>query len=580
MRILTDRWHKFKFLLLFKGMVRQFIKNSAQILMKRQTTIISAAAIMMVLVLASRVLGLVRNRFLTHFFPIEDLDSYTAAFIAPDFLAEVLIVGTLSVAFIPVFTTYLSKNQEKEAWKVASSILNISLFIYISIALFIFIFAPNIIRYFIAPGFSAESIALTTNLTRIILVGQILLIIGSFFTAILQSYHRFILPAMAPIVYNIGIIIGILWIRPFAGLMGVGWGVLLGSFLHLMIQYIMVRKLGFYYKFNFFWKDPGVTSVLKLSIPRALTVAFSKSEWWISVLLSSLLIKGSTGVLRFAADIQNLPIGLFGVTFATAVLPALSTEWATNKIEDFKSTFLTTLHQVLYLSVPVSILFMVLRIPIIRIMYGSGFFDWSATVATAVTMSYFAVGIFAQAGYLILVRAFYALHDAKTPLVVAVFSVLFHGSVSALFIFVLSKHTTIPVSFLGLAASLTGIFGFVTLLFLLNRKVGGFDQKELFYPMLKIFCSAALMGIFLYIPLHIKFNGIYVIEHIIDTTRVANLLILTSLAFFGGLAVYVWITYMLGSKELQGFAKLIPDLKKLQKLLILQEKIDPPNSAK
>lgn len=577
---ITDRWHKFKFLLLFSDMVRRFFKNSTNFLFRRQSTIISAAVIMMVLVFASRILGLVRNRFLTHFFPLEDLDAYAAAFIVPDFIAEVLIVGALSVAFIPVFTTYLNKNEEKEGWNVASSILNISLLFYLILAVVVFIFAKEINSRLVAPGFGSEIITTTTNLTRVILIGQILLIIGSFFTAVLQSFHRFIIPAIAPVLYNIGIIIGILWLRPFFGLMGVAWGVTLGAFLYMLLQLVLVRKFGFKYKFEFRVRDPGVLKIIKLSLPRAAGIALAKGEWWISILLSSLLIKGSTATLRFAADIQNLPIGLFGITFATAALPTLSAEWAAKKSEDFKTTFLATLHQVLYLTVPLSVLFMVLRIPIVRIFYGSGFFDWSATVATAVTTSYFAIGIFAQSGFLLLIRAFYSLEDAATPLKVALASLVFHAAVSLTLIFILGKNASIPVAFLGLASALTGIFGFTSLLFLLDRKVGGFDRRKLFLPAAKIFFSAALMGVLLYLPLHLKIGGIYVIDHIIDTTYVINLLGLTGAALIFGLGIYVWLTWWLKSEELRNFVRLIPDIRHLQKFLVFEEKIDsgPPTS--
>ncbi|OGY27472.1 MAG: murein biosynthesis integral membrane protein MurJ [Candidatus Woykebacteria bacterium RBG_19FT_COMBO_43_10] len=531
----------------------------------------------MVLVLASRVLGLVRNRFLTHYFPLEELDAYAAAFVAPDFMAELLIVGTLSVAFIPVFTTYLNKRDEKEGWKIASSILNISLLGYILVATTVFIFAHPIIEKLIVPGFGPRVINETVSLTRVILLGQVLLIIGSFFTSVLQSFHRFIIPAIAPVLYNLGIILGVLWLRPFLGLSGVAWGVVLGAFLHLAVQYFLVRRFGFKYKFEFRFRDPGVRRIINLSLPRAAGIALAKSEWWVSVFLSSLLVKGSTATLRFAADIQNLPIGLFGITFATAALPTLSAEWANRRGEDFKTTFLATLHQVLYLTVPLSVLFVVLRIPVVRIMYGSGFFDWPATVATAVTTSYFAIGIFAQSGFLLLIRAFYSLHDAATPLKVAVASLIFHVSVSLIFIFWLAPKVFIPAALLGLSASLTGIFSFVILLYLLDRKVGHFDRRKLFYPAAKIFFSAALMGVLLYIPLHIKLNGAYVIDHIIDTTRVFNLLVLTGLAFVAGLATYVWLTWWLKSDELRSFIRLLPDMRRFQKLLAVQEKIDSGN---
>lgn len=532
---------------------------------------------MMVLVLASSILGLVRNRFLAHFFPIQTLDAYAAAFVLPDLISSVLITGALSVAFIPVFTTYVNSNREKEGWRVASSVLNAALIFSVFLAIIVFIFARPITEKLIVPGFSPEKIALTTRLTSAILLAQILLIVGSFFTSVLQSFHRFIIPAIAPVLYNVGIIIGILWLRPVFGLMGVAWGVVIGAFFHMLIQFILVRKFGFRYKFELKLKDPGVLEIIKLSLPRAIGVGFARLEWWVSIFLSSLLVTGSTGVLRFAADIQNFPISIFGITFATAALPTLSASWASKRIEDFKTTFLTTLHQVLYLTVPLSVLFMVLRIPVVRIMYGSGFFDWQSTVSTAVATSYFAIGIFAQAGFLLLIRAFYALHDAATPLKVSLASLIFHAAVSSFFIFWLAKYVTIPVAFLALASSLTGVVSFGLLLYFLDKKVGGFDKKQLFIPAIKIFFSAALMGVTLYIPLHFKFGGTYLIEYIIDTTRVFNLLLLTGSAFVFGAAVYIWASWWLKSEELKSFTRMLPDLRRLQKFLVLEEKIDSGN---
>ena len=556
-------------------MMKQFFRNSTAILFRRQTTIISAATVMMVLVLASRILGLVRNRFLAHFFPIETLDAYRAAFVIPDFVANVLITGALSVAFIPVFTSYLQNRKENDGWKIASSVLNISLGFYLVFTLILVVFAQPLIGKFVAPEFSPEKLALTTNLARIVLFSELLLIIGSFFTSVLQSFHRFIIPALAPVLYNIGIIIGILWLRPFFGLTGVAMGVVIGASLHAFIQFFLTKKFGFSYKFRFDIKDPGVAKIIKLSLPRAAGIGLAQAEAWVSVFLANLLGPGSIAVLGFAGDIQNLPIGLFGITFATASLPMLSAEWNAGKKEYFKTTFLATMHQVFYLTIPLSILFMVLRVPIVRLILGTGYFDWPSTVATAVTMSYFAVGIFAQSAFFLLIRAFYALQDAATPLKVAALSLVFHVAISSFFVFGFAEKFSIPVSFLGLAASLTAIFGFVILLFLLDKKVGGFDKNKLFLPLVKIVVAAAFMGVILYVPLHIRVGTNYVIDYIIDTTRVANLLILTGIAFAGGLAVYIWITWLLKSEELQTFTKLLPDVKRIQKLLDIQEKIDP-----
>lgn len=560
-------------------MVRQFFKNGVGLFSKRQTTILSAALIMMFLVLASRVLGLARNRLLAHFFPIDLLDSYRLAFFVPDLIANILITGTLSVAFIPVFTNYLSSNDEKEGWKVASSILNICLLFFGVIAILVFIFIPVI--YSFNPGLASdpEKLNLAANLTRIILFGEFILIIGSFLTSVLQSFHRFIIPALAPVLYNLGIIAGILWFRPVFGLYGVAWGVVAGALLHAIIQFFLVRKLGYKYKFKLEFKNPGVGRIIKLSLPRAVGIAFAQGEWGVSLYLSLLLISGSAAVLGFANDIQNFPIGLFGITFATAAFPTLSSEWALGKIQEFKATFLSTLHQILYLTVPLSVLFIVLRIPIVRIMLGTGYFDWNSTVATAVAASYFAIGIFAQSCLFLLIRAFYSLHDAGTPLKVALGSLIFHTVLSASFVYFVAKGSYVPVSYIALASSITGIATFIVLLFLLDKKIGGFGRRKLFLPAFKIFLSSFLMGVLLYIPLHLRLGDKYVIDFIIDTTRVFNLLLLTGAAFAFGIIIYIYLTWWLRSEELKAFAKLIPDLRKLNKFLVFEEKIDSGNTA-
>lgn len=554
-------------------MVRQFFKNSASILFRRQTTIISAAAIMMFLVLASRLLGLVRDRLLAHYFPVSVLDTYRSAFFLPDFIANVLIVGALSVAFIPVFTTYLNSKKEKEGWQVASSVLNLSLLFFTAVSVVIFVFA-DVIYGFTPLKDDPQKLVLTANLTRIVLFGELLLIFGSFLTSVLQSFRRFILPAMAPVLYNLGIIIGILWLRPFFDLYGVALGVVLGGLLHILAQFFLAERLGFNYKFKFDFKDQGVMRIIKLSLPRAAGIAFAQAEWGVSLFLSLFLAAGSAGILGFALDIQNFPIGMFGITLATAAFPTLSMEWSSGKLEDFKTTFLSTLHQILYLTIPISVIFMVLRVPVIRIILGTGFFDWSSTVATAVTMSYFAVGIFAQSTFQLLIRAFHSLHDAATPLKVALASLVFHTTISSGAVFLFGKNTPNPVAVLGLTFAITGIFSFIVLLYLLDKKVGGFDKEKLYLPAAKVVLSSLLMGVLLYLPLHIKLGEKYIIDMIIDTTRVVNLLVLTGAAFSFGVSVYVLLTWWLRSEELKTFLKLMPDLKKVQKFLVFEESIE------
>lgn len=555
-------------------MVNRIFYKGSSIFFRRQSTILSAAIIMMLLMLVSRFLGLWRNWFLARYFGASGtLDAFNTAFVVPDLLANVLITGALSVAFIPIFTTYINKKQKNEANELASSILNLALMVYIIVALLIFLF-PSELNRLVAPGLPDQFKEQADNLTRLIVFGEFFLVIGSFFTSVLQSYHRFIITALAPIAYNLGIILGIVIFSRFFGIYGVGLGVVFGSLLHLLIQFFVLGNLGFEYKTILKFGDKDVIRILKLSLPRAIGVGVGQIEWVVSVIIASTLSTGSVAILKFSSDLQNLPLGLFGLTIATAALPTLSLEWSNGKKEEFKNTFLSSFFHLLFLVVPACVLLITLRIPVVRLVLGSGLFDWNATVATANTMSLFAVGVFAQAGFLLVTRAYYAMHDTLTPLKVALAGLVFHIFISYYLVYSLGYTTNIPVSYLGLATSLSGAFSFFVLLYILNQRVGGFGWKRLIYPTVKIFVPALIMAVLLYLPLHYRYNDEFLIDYIIDTKRALNLLFLTGFVSLSGLAVYLLTSWWLKSEELQSFVRMVPSLKKVAKLLNFEEPVD------
>ena len=557
-------------------MVKRFFRNSTSIIFRRQKTLLSAAVIMMFLIFASRVLGLVRNWFLAGTFGAgPELDAYNAGFVLPDLIAIVLINGALSVAFIPIFTTYLTQKGSEEAWEMGSSVLNLSLLVFLAFGIIIFLF-PQQLNSLIVPGLDPETAQTAANMTRIVAFGEIFLVIGSFLTATLQSYHRFIAPALAPVAYNLGIIFGIVFLSKAFGIYGVGFGVVIGAFFHFLLQFLMVRRFGYKYSFKLDFKNLGFRKVIKLSIPRSAGIGLAQLELTVSIFLASLLASGSIAILRFSIDIQNLPIALFGSTIAVAAFPTLSSEWAGNKLEQFKATFLSSLHQILYLAIPLSIIFVTLRIPIVRLTLGSGLFDWEDTVATATTLSFFSFGVFAQAGFLLVSRAFYSMHDTVTPLRVALASLAIHVIAGIMFMLVLN----LPIQFLGLASAISGVFSFFVLLAILDRKLGGFDRRKLFIPVVKIVTSAFVMAVILYIPLHFKIGEKYIIDFIIDTTRAINLLFLTLFVAFFGFAIYVLLTWWFKSEELKSFLGLIPDFKKFTKALNFEEVVDTDTTPK
>ena len=291
-------------------MVKNFLKNSSAILMLRQTNILSAAFVIMVTVALSAFLGLVRDRLLAGGFGASrTLDIYLAAFRLPDIIFQLLVMGALSAAFIPVFTEYINKDDEKTAWHIASSVINIGLVIFCILSLLVILFAPTL-AFIIAPGFKKDELQILANLTRIMMFFQVFFIIGNFFTGILHSYQRFLIPAIAPIFYNTGIIIGIIFLTPSMGIYGPTWGVAIGTVLFFLIRLPFINKIGIKYSLVFDLRHKGVREIGKLMIPRVINLGISQIDISIDLILSSLMLGGQYTIFNFAASLYMLQIVL------------------------------------------------------------------------------------------------------------------------------------------------------------------------------------------------------------------------------------------------------------------------------
>src|SRR3990167_9166473 len=249
-------------------MVNKLLSRGSSLILARQNTILSAALIIMVLTLASKILEVFRNWFLARYFGASGpLDAFNTAFVIPDLVANILITGALSAAFIPIFTDYLTKKKNEEAEIVASSVLNLVLLIFMVFAIIVFIF-PMQINHLFHIRLAAPYDQQAADLMRIVIFGELLLIIGSFLTSVLQSYHRFLIAAVAPVVYNLGIIFGIVVLSRSFGILGVGLGVVIGAVAHVIIQLVALNRLGFHYQQVLRYKHPDVIKILKLSLPR------------------------------------------------------------------------------------------------------------------------------------------------------------------------------------------------------------------------------------------------------------------------------------------------------------------------
>ncbi len=451
-----------------------------------QTKSITGAAWILILsALISRFLGLIREGLLANFFGAgSELDIYFAVFRIPDLIYNVLIAGGIIVAFLPLFSEYFSKNKE-QAWQLTNNILNVFLFLLIFLCLIFFIFTPFLIKL-ITPGFSAEQMAQTIFLTRLMFLSPILFGLSSIFSGILQHFNRFLIYSFSPILYNLGIIFGILFLARPLGILGVVIGVVLGAFLHLAVQIPSAFHCGFRYKPIFNFKDPGIKKVFILMFPRIFGMAANQINLIIITAIASTLTVGSIAIFNFANNLHYLPIGIIGVSFAIAAFPKLSRYWAFNKKQEFIKNFSSVFKQILYFTIPTSILIFILRNQIVEIILKHGKFSSVSAEITAACLGLFCLGIFAYSLIPLIFRAFFASKDTKTPTLIAISAIIVNVILSFYFVWLLDFSNlfqnfiiqimalqaieNIQVLGLPLAFSLAGIFQFVLLMIFLDKK--------------------------------------------------------------------------------------------------------------
>lgn len=522
----------------------------------------------MIAVAMSRFLGLIRDWLLVTKFTPELLGVYFAAFRIPNMIFELLVMGALTSAFIPIFTTYLDTKGKEEAFKLASTVINIGLFIFVIFAIFMIIFTKEVSRL-LAPGFGQEEISLMVSFTRIIMIAQVFpLIIGTFFTGILQSFRSFLLPALAPVVYNLGIIVGIIFLSPFVGLYGPVFGVVLGAILFTLIQVPLVFSLGYKHYLNFDIHHPGARDVGKLMLPRTIGLAVSQIDTTIDLMLSTILGSVAVTVFNFAQHLQQVPIGLFGASIAQATLPNLSSAFAQKDQGEFKKIFFSAFHQILFFIIPLSAILIVLRLPIVRLVFGiRSLLDLPTTLDISKTLAFFSISLFAQALVQLIARSFYALHDSKTPVVAATFGVGSNTILSILFI----SYYHLEIWALALSTSIASIFHLLILLFLLHKKINLFDRLELFLPTIKISLSGMVAGVFLYIPIKLLDQLVF------DTTKTINLIMLTSISTLVGLSVYFFLAWFLEVPEMNIIFKLFQKAKSFRRGVLLDTTAEVEN---
>ncbi len=484
----------------------------------------------------SRILGLLRDRLLaSHFGAGDVLDAYYAAFKLPDFIFNIFILGALSSAFIPVFIEARKHQGESMAWQITNTVLNFLLLVMSILCLLSIIFAPLFVPV-LTPGFSLAKQALTINLTRLMMVAIIFLAVSNLFGAVLNSYKRFIAYGLAPVLYNIGIILGLFILVPFFGPSGLAGGVLLGAILHTACQLPTIRRLGWRWGLKFFLADYYFQKIIRLMIPRTLGLAVYSINQLVITYFASLLASGSLAAFVLATNLQSFPINVFGVSLAIAVFPIFSESFANNKKQELIEHLANSLKRVLFFTIPLSVLFLVLRAQVVRIILGSGNFDWGDTINTANVFAFLSLSLVAESLLPLIARAFYAQHDTKTPVMVSILSVFLNLTLATFLI------KPLGISGLAIAYVSSTIINFLILTYLLSKRLSYMNAKSIVNSGWQMLQASLLAGMVCYGILHL-------LAPLVDMHSFAGIFIQGVSAGLAGLLTYLFVAHKLKIQE-------------------------------
>lgn len=432
----------------------------------------SAAAILIFTTLLSNIFGLIRDRFFAQKITTDLLDTYFAAFRVPDLIFNVLILGTISAAFIPVFLEYKTNKGQAAAWEIVSLTLNLIILVMIGLAILLFLLMP-ILMPLIVPEFSIDKQSLTVYIARILLIQPILFGISYLFSGVLNALKRFLVYSLAPLIYTLAIILSTVIFAPEYGVKALAYGVVAGSFLHMSIQFLAAFKIGFRWQGNFKFNHPAIKEIIKLMLPRSIGLGALQITLLVFTAIASSLDPGSVTIYNFADNIQTMPTAVFGLSFITALYPTISEQIAEKKFHQMVDYVWRGIRYLLFIMVPASLGLILLRTEIVRLILGSGhFFDWEATVNTANTLGLFSVSLFAQAIGVLLARSFYATQDTKTPTITNVLSYII--AIIAAFVF----SPKLGVMGLALAFSIGAIVNLLLLYARLRTRFPLFKTKE------------------------------------------------------------------------------------------------------
>jgi len=468
-----------------------------------------AATIMASSTLLSSLLGFFRDRLLNSaYMPSKNgvsagypvgLDAYTAAFMVPDFMFAVLVSGALSVTFIPVFNERWVKGNKQSAWQISSSMINFMALITMAASVLIIIFADPLMKYLIAPGLSESGHALAVSMMQVIAVNPFIFAVAAVIASIQQAVGRFMFCALAPMLYNVGIIIGTVWftggVNLFGwqifdgGIMGVALGVVLGSFLQLIVSAVGLAGLGFDYNFKIYWRNKGFRKVLSLLPARSVDQGMDYVVSLVEVNLASRLVDGTVRAYQQALTLHMMPINLIGVAISNAAFPQLTEHLGEGRNDLFQKDLRSLLRIIFWMALPVSVVIFFTRGYVVHFISNGG------VPLIAGILGCLVVAILFRTIYHMAARAFYARQDTKTPLYISIFSI----SLNIILAIVLSMVLKMGAYGLAWAQSTVAVLEVVVLLAVMNRQMPKLFDMTFVRAIFKMILAGIVTGVVCYI---------------------------------------------------------------------------------
>ena len=518
-------------------------------LTQTQDTILSAAFIISLLYFVSAILGLFKSRILVSYFGASpELSIFFIADRIPSAIYSTIFLGSLSTVFIPIFIK-VNKEDNEKSFAYASNLFNLVLVFFLVISLGIYLFSKEILFLLTFGKLTLSELDTASSLLNIMLIGQLILIFSSFLTSILNAKRNFLIRSFAPVIFNLIFIISIPVLFPFMGIYAAAWGMVIASVFHLLIQVPSFIAHKFHWKLIFNLKDRNVTQSFKLSLSSFMATVVFQVILLLENSISLLISSASVIYFKFADQLRYFPVHLFGASISVAALPILSAEYE-DDLEKFKNTVKTSLLQIIYLSVPITVLLIVLKIPVVRIVYGAEKFSWEDTVMTALCLAVFSFSILSQSCNIFLSKCFYALKNTSVPLIGSLLTLF----ITALFpLYFINKGYEVWIVVLGFVIGT--YFNLVYFLLKFKKILKYFSLLEIFLPLSKIFFAGLLMAVFLYFPMQ------YLDNYVFNTNYVINLLALTGLVSLLGFGIYFGITFWFRVPEVMLLFKILRKFK-------------------